>query len=77
MKWGRWHQICLLNWQPKRVPLWQRATKATTPMLAANLAASTAGAVATDTMSVEAVMEKAIDTLLTYRSGFAGLHPGS
>ena len=54
------------------------ATKAaTTPMLAANFAASTAGAAATDTMSVEAVMEKSIDTLLTYRSGFAGLHPGS
>lgn len=51
------------------------ATKATTPMLAANFAASTAGAAATDTMSVEAVMEKAIDTLLTYRSGFAGLFP--
>ncbi len=51
------------------------AKKVETPMLAANLAASTA--TATDVESAETILQRAIDALLTHRTGFTGEYPRS
>ena len=51
------------------------ANKVETPMLAANLAASTA--TATDAESAETILQRGIDTLLTHRTGFTGEYPRS